>query len=79
MDSPRYQVPPQGMVDMVDAPAIPQIAVSPDNEWLVLMERPSLPALSELAQPVVGLAGIRINPRNNDQNRAGAATALRLL
>ncbi|MBL8521495.1 MAG: S9 family peptidase [Betaproteobacteria bacterium] len=78
-ESSRYQLPPQPVIDMVDAPAIPQTVLAPSNDWLMMLERPSLPPLSEVAQPMLGLAGVRVNPRNNDGNRASAATAIRLV
>ena len=75
----RYQVPPQAMVDMVEAPLIPQTILSPNNEWLMLLERQALPTLAEIAQPELHLAGLRINPRNNDQVRAGNAVGIKRL
>ncbi|MBL8513219.1 MAG: S9 family peptidase, partial [Betaproteobacteria bacterium] len=78
-DTARYQLPPQPIIDMVDAPAIPQTVLSPSNDWLMMLERPALPPVSEVAQPLLGLAGVRVNPRNNDGNRASAATAIRLV
>ncbi len=78
-DAGRYQVPPQAIVDMVDAPQIPQTIISPNRDWLMLLERPALPPLAELAKPEIRLAGIRINPRNNNQSRAAQATGIKLL
>ena len=78
-DAGRYQVPPQAIVDMVDAPQIPQTIISPNRDWLMLLERPALPPLSELAKPEIRLAGIRINPRNNNQSRTAQATGIKLL
>lgn len=75
----RYQIPPPLMVDMVDAPTVPQTVLSPTNDWLMMLERPALPSIAELAQPMLALAGVRVNPRNNDGNRAATATAIRLL
>lgn len=75
----RYQVPPPAVVDMVDAPLIPQTILAPSNDWLMILERPPLPPVSELAQPDLRLAGIRINPRNNDINRNGFASGIRLV
>ena len=46
-DAVRYQLPPQAMIDMVDAPQIPQTILSPSNEWLMMLERPALPPLAE--------------------------------
>jgi dipeptidyl aminopeptidase/acylaminoacyl peptidase len=78
-ETPRYQLPPQAMIDMVDSPLIPQTILSPGNEWLMMLERHVLPPVAELAQPELRLAGVRINPRNNDQNRAGYAIAIKLV
>ena len=73
-----YQTPPQVLVDLVDAPLIPLVSVSPDHQWVLLMERPSLPSIAELAQPELRLAGLRINPRTNGPSRSRYVTGLRL-
>lgn len=78
-DGLRYQLPPQPMIEMVDAPPIPQTILSPTGEWLMLLERPALPSVAELAQPDLRLAGVRINPRNSDQSRSGFAVVIKLV
>lgn len=67
------------MVDMVEQAPVPQTTLSPTGEWLMLLERPALPPVAELAQPELRLAGLRINPRTNDQSRSGHSTAIRLV
>lgn len=79
VDQTRYQQPPQAMIDMVDSPLIPQTSLSPTRDWLMLLERPTLPTIAELAQPEVRLAGVRINPRNSDQSRSNYATGIRFI
>lgn len=79
LESLRYQQPPHAVIEMVDSPAIPQTSLAPNREWLMLLERPALPLVAELAQPELRLAGLRINPRNNDLSRTTLATAIRLL
>ncbi|MCY7387979.1 MAG: prolyl oligopeptidase family serine peptidase [Burkholderiales bacterium] len=64
---------------MIDAPQVPQTLLSPNRDWLMLLERPALPPVAELAQPEIRLAGIRINPRNSNQSRAGLATGIKLI
>ncbi|MCP4573868.1 MAG: prolyl oligopeptidase family serine peptidase [bacterium] len=64
-----YQMPPQVLADMIDAPPTPFVAISPDNEWLLLLERPGNPPISEVAAPELRLAGRRINPRSNAPSR----------
>ena len=64
-----YRVPPEPITAVVDAPLTPLVSVGPGGEWMLLMERPSLPSIVELAQPELRLAGLRINPRTNGPNR----------
>ena len=60
-----YLTPPQEILDILDAAPPPGVSVSPNHEWLLLTESLSMPTIEQLAQPVLGLAGSRINPRNN--------------
>ncbi|HEX2038026.1 MAG TPA: prolyl oligopeptidase family serine peptidase [Chloroflexota bacterium] len=76
---PGYRLPPPAMVELADAPETPDVSVSPDGRWLLLMERPGLPPIAELAQPELRLAGLRLNPRTNGPSRARYYTSLRLL
>jgi dipeptidyl aminopeptidase/acylaminoacyl peptidase len=78
-EATRYQLPPQAMIDMVDAPQIPQTLLSPNNEWVMFVDRPALPPIAELAQPELRLAGVRINPRNFSASRTGYATSIRFV
>ena len=72
----RYRTPPQVVTDMLDAPLLPAASVSPDNAWLVLADRASMPSIAELAEPMLRLAGARINPRTNGPHRAARFTGL---
>jgi dipeptidyl aminopeptidase/acylaminoacyl peptidase len=60
-----YLEPPQAIVDILDAPPILPAVVSPTGDTIAILSRRSMPALSELAQPMLRLAGYRINPRTN--------------
>ena len=75
---PRYQTPPQAIVDIVDAPPLPTVQVSPARDVLALLPRRSMPSIAELAQPMLRLAGERINPANNGPHRAPAGTGITL-
>ncbi|TVQ34112.1 MAG: S9 family peptidase [Wenzhouxiangella sp.] len=59
-----YQSPPQSVIDLVDMAPPVEVIPSPDGEQLLLLERPPLPMLEELAAPELRLAGIRFNPAN---------------
>ena len=74
----KYRMPPKAIADLVDAPVTPDVSVSPNQDWLLLMEQPSLPPIPELAQPELKLAGLRINPRNNGPSRRSYFTSLTL-
>lgn len=65
-----YQLPPEPIRSLADAPSTPAISISPDKNWLVLLERPEMPALSELASPELRLAGLRIDPQNFGPSRS---------
>jgi dipeptidyl aminopeptidase/acylaminoacyl peptidase len=73
-----YQVPPQAIVDILDAAPPPTTDLSPTRDTLALIERASMPPLSELAQPVLRLAGRRINPRTNGPHRSQLSRAITL-
>ena len=47
----EYRMPPKAIADLVDAPLPPSVSIGPNQNWMLLMEMPSLPPISELAQP----------------------------
>jgi dipeptidyl aminopeptidase/acylaminoacyl peptidase len=60
-----YTAPPKVVVDILDTPPTPTVTVDPTRQYIALLERSSMPPISELAQPMLRLAGSRINPRTN--------------
>ncbi|MDP1571412.1 MAG: prolyl oligopeptidase family serine peptidase [Vicinamibacterales bacterium] len=68
--APAYQLPPQVIVDILDAPPPPQVYVSPARDVVAQLERASMPSIAELAQPMLRLAGLRIHPGYNGPHRA---------
>ncbi len=64
-----YKQPPKEIMDVLNAPAIPTASVSPVRDRIALLEPLRYPPISELAQPMLRLAGLRINPNNNSQHR----------
>jgi dipeptidyl aminopeptidase/acylaminoacyl peptidase len=65
-----YLLPPKVIVDILDAAPPPTVELSPSRDVIVLLDRPSMPSIAELAQPMHRLAGVRINPRTNAPHRA---------
>ena len=64
-----YRNPIPSITRILDAPALPAVLPSLDGSKLLLLERPGLPSIAQLAGPELRLAGERINPRNNAQSR----------
>ena len=62
-----YQQPPAPIADILDTKPTPTPSLSPDRTTLALFDRANLPPIAELAEPMLRLAGYRINPRNNGQ------------
>jgi len=60
-----YQLPPRAIVDILDAPPPPTAVISPAANVMALLERANMPAIADLAAPMLRLAGARINPKTN--------------
>ena len=60
-----YQLPPKAIVDILDAPPPPMAVVSPARNVMALLDRASMPKIADLAEPMLRLAGARINPKTN--------------
>ena len=73
-----YRTPPRVVVEMLDAPPPPATFVSPDRTWLLLADRAAMPTIADLSQPMLRLAGGRINPATNGPFRAVNYVGLRL-
>jgi len=57
-----YRLPPPEIVEVLDAAPTPDVDVSPDGKWMLLIERPSMPSIADVSRPWLGLAGARIDP-----------------
>jgi dipeptidyl aminopeptidase/acylaminoacyl peptidase len=77
-DPSTYLIPPKAIVDVLDAPPPPGVVVSPTRDVLALLPRRSMPSIAELAQPMLSLAGSRVNPANNGPHRASLGTGITL-
>lgn len=77
-DTARYLTPPKAVIDAFDAAPLPQVILSPTKQVLALTYRKAYPSIVELSQPMLRLAGSRVNPRNNGPHRAGQIHAISL-
>ena len=64
-----YKQPPKEIMDVLNAPAIPTTSVSPTHDKTMLLEPLHYPPISELAQPMLRIAGLRISPSTNGLHR----------
>ncbi|CAK9227479.1 unnamed protein product [Sphagnum troendelagicum] len=71
-----YQLPVQQIRQIVDAPPTPGLSLSPNRQEVLFLQRRSLPPLSQLAQPELKLAGIRIDPQYNTCSRMSYYTSI---
>ena len=77
-DATGYQMPPKAIADLIDAPLTPGVSISPDDQWMLLLERPSMPSIEEVSQEELRLAGLRINPQTNGLSRSTYYTGFKL-
>jgi dipeptidyl aminopeptidase/acylaminoacyl peptidase len=64
-----YQKPPKSILEIVDAPSTPAIKISPNHQYLLLLEYVNFLTIEELSKEELKLAGIRINPKVYGQSR----------
>ena len=73
-----YQKAPQPIHELLNAPPTPLVQVSPDGQWLLAADRLANPPISDLAQPMLRIAGLRINPSTNGRHHPPRFVRLRL-
>ncbi len=71
-----YQLPPDEIIELVDAPVTPRVTLNPQRDKLLYIENRGLPNLEDLAVEELRLAGIRIDPLTNGPSRAGYSIGL---
>ena len=73
-----YRKPPQAVLDVLNAPVTPSISISPTRDQMLLATGVRYPPISDLAEPMLRLAGYRINPNTNGRHLAPYSVALSL-
>lgn len=66
-----YKKAPPEVLSVLSAPTTPVAYVSPGRDVMLLGSGPRYPPIADLAQPMLRLAGLRINPNTNGQHRFG--------
>lgn len=76
---PKYEKPPKEVLDVLNARSTPSISVSPSRTHAALLTIERNPPISELARPMLRIAGLRIDPENNGQHATPYATSVTIL
>ena len=66
----RYRLPPEEVVAIVDAPPSPGVSISPDREWMLIVESHAMPGIADVSRRMLRLAGTRIDPAANAPHRS---------
>src|SRR5580693_10796968 len=78
-DQLPYQKPSQEILDILNAPALPALAVNPPRTYATLSTAARYPSIAEVSAPMLRLAGIRIDPRTNGLHLAPYSLAITLV
>jgi dipeptidyl aminopeptidase/acylaminoacyl peptidase len=73
-----YRTPPEIVQQILDAPRLPALMPAPDGRTLLLADLEGLPSIADLAQPMLRLAGLRLNPQTNSRFTVRGYTGLTL-
>ncbi len=73
-----YQKPPKAILDVLNAPSSPNVSLNPTRDKTMLVEAARYPSIAQLAQPMLRLAGSRINPMTNGAQMTPRVTKLTL-
>lgn len=71
-----YLMPPKEVVAAFDAAPLPTSMLSPSKQVLALIWRKPYPTIAELSQPILRLAGFRLNPQTNGPQRTTGIYAI---
>jgi dipeptidyl aminopeptidase/acylaminoacyl peptidase len=71
-----YKTPPKAVADILSAPPAPEVSLSPTRDRVLLIQKDRYPPVADLAEPMLKLAGLRINPRTSGPARAGRVVGL---
>jgi len=74
-----YRQPPKDVRDILHAPAPPGVSVSPTGEHILFVQSDRYPPIADLAEPMLRLAGLRINPKTNGPARPARVTGIGIL
>jgi len=74
-----YQKAPAPISDILNAAPTPLTLVSPKSDQMLVVDRLANPPVADLAQPMLRLAGLRINPATNGRHHPPRLVGLSLV
>lgn len=74
-----WKSPDEDIMKILHAPQLPRVSISPARTHMLLSDPIIYPSLSELASPMLKLAGTRVNPKNNYYHGRHGGTSPRIL
>jgi dipeptidyl aminopeptidase/acylaminoacyl peptidase len=75
-DAIEYQIPPKEIYDLVMAKPTPGVTFDSKGNYMLVLDRSSMPSVEDLAQPELRIAGLRINPNNFSPSRSSYFTSI---
>src|SRR3954462_8635144 len=73
-----YQKPPKAVLDALNAPTTPTLSISPTRTHALQARAVRNPSIAELSQPMLRLAGQRLNPKTNGLHNSTFHSSLQL-
>ncbi len=74
----QYRKPSKAVLDVLNAPATPALSLSPTRAYAMQGQPVRNPPIAELAEPMLRIAGMRINPKTNGLHNATFNSSLLL-
>ena len=74
-----YQKPPKVITDIVESAPLPVMVISPTRDRALVVDSLRHPPIADLAEPMLRLAGLRINPATNGPQLRSRRTGLALM
>ncbi len=71
-----YKQPAKPVLDILNSPTTPSASISPTSDMIALLEPLRYPPISELAEPMLRIAGLRIDPNTNGPHRQAYSVGL---
>ena len=74
-----YQPAPKIIHDVLNSPAQPTVVVAPTHDRLLVIDSRRHPTVADLAEPMLRIGGLRINPATNGPHHPARHIALRVV